>query len=123
MEHAYTFLATFEDGTVIAEYEDGEHTHAFQAVLDKHRTIPTVNLILEPTKPEIGKAVILGPIWGPWTPVFFRRNFIPVGDDVAAPDPVTCIGWKKKYAGMVVESLIFVFSDGSILHTDDRNSV
>jgi hypothetical protein len=121
MEHAYTFLATFEDGTVISEYDGDTQKHAFQAVLDKRYGTELTNLMLMPTNPE-KPPIIMGPKWGPWTPVFFRRNFVSVGEG-ASVDPVTCIGWKKKYAGMVVESLMFVFSDGSILHTDDRNSV
>jgi hypothetical protein len=121
MEHAYTFVVAFEDGTVINEYEGDTHVHVWQHVTDKAKTSKVKSVAMIPHREGL-EVVVLQPSFGPWSPVFFRRNYVPVGHQQLQA-PVTCIGFSKRYAGMTVESLVFVFDDGSKVLTDNRKLV
>ena len=105
----YTWVAIYEDGTAMPEYDDERPDGRGWADVDATR----VSRLLLVGMP--GQAVVALPSGA--TPVFFRRRVIEMVDCLART--IHCIGWKRERE----ECYLFLFEDGSSLLTADLQAV
>jgi len=119
----WMWLAVYHDGTPMQEcYGTGAEHHTFADIdldqLDCLSWIPRYD----------GLPQIVLPITEPtMRPILFRRRLLELNvsaETTSGRQTIHCLGWQKNLGdGCNVESFTFVFEDGSVLVSSDRNAV
>lgn len=121
----WVWVALYRDGEMLTECPCGDpaRRHAAFADIDLTRV---VSMALIPQQPGLPQVVMQ--LTDPsMRIVFFRRRYVElnVSSGSQRPNPtIHCLGWQKNLPdGTNVQSYTFVFEDGSVLVTDNRNAV
>lgn len=122
-DHAWGWLATYDDGSHLWEYEGGIWTHVF-ADIEKERV---VRFRLFPFWEHLQvHTVVLNPQDGQRL-IFFRRFAQDVnpqtGQQTGEVRQYTCVGWQRTVHGVNVPVYAFFLNDGRCLLTEDQNVV
>jgi len=119
----YTWVAFYQDGTSLREFDETGQDHGFGEVdLDRLGAFA-----LLPTVPGLSAAqVLIDPASGQ-RPIFFRRRIgrAEPHPDRARPNHLTLhfLGWQKTVGGQNVRAATAYWPDGSMLLVDDPDGV
>lgn len=120
---SWTWVAAYRDGEQLHECTGTPPHHVFADIdlerLDSLAWIPRRDglpqMVVAITEPSM-------------RPILFRRRLVELnvsgGGEEIGRQTIHCLGWKKPLPnGGCVESFTFLFEDGSLLSSPDRNAV
>jgi hypothetical protein len=112
----FTWLAVYKDGSALSECS-GNGIHAAFAHIEQDRLASMILIPLRDGYPQVAVAMTDETM----RPIFFRRRLIELnmGGGDGGHNTIHCLGWRKPG----IESFTFIFEDGSIVISDDRNAV
>lgn len=118
---AWTWVAAYRDGSRLDECDGYETHHVFADIdldaLERLTWVPR-HVGLPPLSVRIDEPGM--------RPILFRRRLLELslsGAEVGR-ETIHCLGWKRTLpSGGCVESFTFMFADGSLLTTPNRNAV
>jgi len=116
IKDAYTWRATYRDGTQIHEFDDPESVGRGFAEVDLTQ-VSRLRLVLPSGIPAHIVTVPEGA-----TPVFFRRRSLEINlvqEESSQRPSVHCIGWKRGGESVY----LFVFENGDTLLSSDLQAV
>lgn len=118
---AYTWLAVYNDNTALPECS-GTGIHAAFSHINLNKLDAMLMIPLRQGFPQVAIRITDQTM----RPIFFRRRLIELNftGDSRPGGTIHCLGWQKNLRdGTNVESFTFIFEDGSIIISDDRNAV
>jgi hypothetical protein len=113
----WSWLVQYHDETILPECQGTSMPHNAWAKVEKTKV---KNIVLVPRKPGLEQVVV---DVGAHSPVFFRRRYkelnISGGQEVSQQN-IHCLGYE---AADGTGNYVFVFEDGSVLLSTNRNAV
>lgn len=121
MTNSWQWRAHYADGSLFEEVDADGSVHGFgEIALDR-----CVAFELIPQRYDLSSfLVVVDSVHGIY-PVFFRRHTLGIsldGSNQGTHDVVHCIGWERR-EGWAEAAFTFLFEDGSVLLTADKNAV
>jgi len=113
----WTWLVQYQDETVLPECQGTSMPHAAWANVDKTRV---KNIVLVPRQEGLEQVVV---DVGAHSPVFFRRRYKELnfnGLQEVSQQNIHCLGYEDADGA---GNYVFVFEDGSVLLSANRNAV
>lgn len=120
MHEQYTWRAHYLDGTELDELGPDGVARPF-AIIDLAQVAA-----LEAVPQEPGLVAHTVRITEGMRPIWFRRRRVEVdleSGEQLGMSTITCLGYQATENGHNVQSFLFLFFDGSTLHTNDREAV
>jgi len=118
----WNWLAIYRDGEQLPECT-GTGTHHVFADIELDRLESLAWIPIQAGLPQV-VVVLSEPTM---RPILFRRRQVElnmVSETMGARQTIHCLGWQKNLGdGCNVESFTFLFEDGSLLTSPDRNAV
>jgi hypothetical protein len=122
MPDQWAWRATYTDGSIWDELDEGGNARGFASV-----DLPRVeSLAWVHTTGNLPDYVVRVNAASGQRPILFRRRTLAVNLDTgeqAQEEPVHVLGWQKTVQGVNVASYAYIFHDGSVLLSDDYKAV
>jgi hypothetical protein len=119
---AWTWVVEYADGAELRECGPDGGDHGF-AEVDHARA---ARLLLLPAREGLTAHVVTVDAAAGERLIFFRRRTVrtdPATDEAAYEATVHCVGFQRTTRGVNFQTFTFLFDDGSVLVSSDRNAV